>query len=89
MALLYSEIHHKPGTAVNLDCPHTPHRPCFNASACAKQTAEQVRASFPRFDGVCTQCAQRVTLYASLEHYQKGEWADYVPPPPPPDNWDC
>ena len=40
MTLLYSEVHHKPGAAVTLDCHHTPHRPCFNAQACAAQSAE-------------------------------------------------
>ena len=86
MLISYNEVHHKPGAAVNPDCPHTPHLPRFNVDACAKQTAKQARASYPRFDGVCTQCGQHVTLYASMDHYQRGEWADYVSPPPPPDN---
>lgn len=40
----------------------------------AKLTTEEVRQRYPRFDGQCPDCGQRVIFYASNMHYIAGDY---------------
>lgn len=74
LTVVISEVAHTAGVPVNLDCPHTPHVPPYNAEACRWLSVEQVRAQYPRFDALCTLCHQACRIYASLAHMQAGGW---------------
>lgn len=58
----------------NLDCTHAQHVPLFDAAACQWLSMEQVRAQYPRFEGICHACKQQCRIYASLEHMTFGGW---------------
>lgn len=36
--------------------------------------AEEVRLRFPRWEGPCPTCGERLIAYASPEHYVAGDW---------------
>lgn len=51
-------------------CTHGQHTPAFNAEACRYFTPAQVREKYPPFQGECSSCHRRVTIWASLAHMQ-------------------
>lgn len=56
-------------------CDHALHTPPFEASVIDPEAStEEVRKRFPRFMGECSECGGYVILYASLEHYIRGDW---------------
>lgn len=49
-------------------------KPPFDKEAARSMSGSRVRVVFPRFDGKCPECGDRVIRYASLEHYIAGGW---------------
>ena len=75
MVISISEIRAS-SVPMNFECPHTQHRPVFNAEACQYKSKEQIQKDYPRYQGKCSACSQEVILYASVEHFVSGGWAD-------------
>ena len=55
-------------------CDHEAHIPEFDPEAARNLPAHEVRLRWPRFEGGCSTCGQRVILYASVDHYTYGDW---------------
>ena len=62
------------GASAIIDCPHGPHVPRVAVSALDFLTPQQVRERYPMFDSVCTQCKQRVQMWAGMAHFMAGGW---------------
>ena len=58
----------------NSMCKHEAVQPTFDNEAAAGLDEHEVRKRWPRFSGRCSECGQRVILYASAEHYIMGDW---------------
>lgn len=48
--------------------------PMFNSDRCKGRDSKWVREHFPRKVETCPDCGSTVILYASEEHYIKGDW---------------
>jgi hypothetical protein len=55
-------------------CAHPKCTPPFDEAAAKGASASEVRKRWPRFDGVCPDCNERVLGYASSMHYIMGDW---------------
>lgn len=55
-------------------CEHGRCRPQFDAGAARGLSDQEVRRRWPRFEGVCSECGERVIVYASAEHFVMGDW---------------
>lgn len=57
------------------DCEHPKLVPAFDAVAAETMTSTEVRRAFPRGSGICPDCGENMAaVYASFEHYVKGDW---------------
>ena len=70
---VYSEVWPVSGQPFNLGCDHVGYTPQFDVSSCQWKGVSAIREQFPRYHGICSQCQQRVTVYASYEHYKAVE----------------
>ena len=55
-------------------CRHPYSTPAFDEDAARSLDAYEVRRRWPRFDGVCPFCRERVIMYASYAHYILGDY---------------
>lgn len=55
-------------------CTHETVKPKFDREKAKDKTVEEIRKLWPRFEGVCPRCGQRLILYATYEHYAMGDW---------------
>jgi len=55
-------------------CPHEKVMPEFDAKAAYNLDAYEVRRRWPRFEGNCPDCGERLIAYASAAHYVAGDW---------------
>lgn len=55
-------------------CEHPSLRPEFNEDAARGLDSWQVRKLWPRKRGLCPDCGQTCTVYASYMHYLAGDW---------------
>lgn len=46
----------------------------FDKEKAANMTVEQLRANYPRFQGICPSCGCLLIKYHSIEHYLMGDW---------------
>jgi hypothetical protein len=57
-----------------VDCDHVYPMPEFDEAAAKFLTPAEVRKRWPRYDGPCPNCGQRILSYASLSHFICGDW---------------
>ena len=72
--MIISEVWPRSGQPIDLSCDHRPHWPKFEAAVCAGWPPERIRETYPRFDGTCSLCQQRVRIYASQDHGEMLGW---------------
>lgn len=70
--------------AASTSCEHVQHTPVFNAEACRFLSPEQVRARYPRYEGMCQTCTLIIRMYADLAHFIAGGWDKEPNPAPSP-----
>lgn len=60
----------------DLLCPHEEVYASFRLGneELQRLEAEEVRVRFPRWEGPCPSCGERIIAYASAEHYIAGDW---------------
>lgn len=55
-------------------CDHAATIPAFEQSAAIGLSEDDVRKRWPRFEGECPDCGQRIIAYASTAHFVAGDW---------------
>ena len=55
-------------------CQHAGCLPKFDEKEAQRLGAAEVRRRWPRFEGCCPDCGERVIMYASAAHYIAGDW---------------
>ncbi len=56
------------------ECKHEEVTPAFDAAAARGCDPYIVRDRWPRFEGKCPSCGEQLIMYASYEHYIRGDW---------------
>lgn len=56
------------------ECQHAKCQPAWDAEKAKGMDEREIRKVFPRFDGVCPDCKERVIVYASFEQYIGGDY---------------
>lgn len=59
---------------IKKQCTHSKCTPSFDEERAKNISAQEVRKTYPRFDGTCPDCNTMVICYASWSHYIKGDW---------------
>jgi len=72
----WSKMKNRPPKGLNPSpCNHDKHFPEVPSSTVLVAMSDaEVRRDYPRFDGVCEDCGQRVILYGSYTHLVAGDW---------------
>ena len=68
IVLVLTETWPLEGASTVIPCLHAGHTPIFNASACVYQSTSWIAEHYPRYEGPCQVCHQRVRIWASIEH---------------------
>lgn len=55
-------------------CEHKLISPPYDEQAAKGLSVHEVRERWPRFDGICPECRQKVIVYASFLHFLRGDW---------------
>lgn len=55
-------------------CTHPKCTPAFDEEAAKGLDAAEIQRRWPRFDGVCPDCGERMIIYASFMQYIAGDY---------------
>lgn len=56
------------------DCQHERCTPAFDEIEAGCMGADEIHKKYPRFNGPCPDCGQKVIVYASFLHYIAGDY---------------